>query len=82
MNAEILDQLARTNLLPEDVSRAILSKNVPPLEDIVMPLVICSMDCHAMTANDAKSTWNEKRIARQCLVIAFLTAILAGKSTT
>lgn len=82
MNDKIYDQLARSGVLPDELSGAILSGIVPPLEDIVMPLVICSMDCEALTYGDAKSTWNEKRIARQCLVIAFLAAILAGQGRT
>ena len=79
MNNHIYCQLATSGVLPDDLSGAILSGTVPPLEEIVMPLVICAMDCEALTYGDAKSTWNEKRIARQCLVIAFLAAILAGQ---
>jgi hypothetical protein len=79
MNNWIYGQLARSGLLPDDLSESILSGTVPPLEEIVMPLVICALDCHALTYGDTKSTWTEKRIARQCLVIAFLTAILAGQ---
>jgi hypothetical protein len=82
MNDKIYDQLARSGVLPDDLSESILSGVVPPLEEIVMPLVICSMDCHAMTDCDSKSTWTERRLARQCLVIAFLTAILAGQGRT
>jgi len=82
MNNQIYGQLARSGVLPDDLSGAILSGTVPPLEEIVMPLVICAMDCHALTYGDAKSTWTEKRIARQCLVIAFLTAILVGQGRT
>jgi hypothetical protein len=77
---QIYDQLARTGLLPEGLSAAILAGDTPPLEDIVLNMLICSMDCHAMTECDVKSTWTERRIARQCLVIAFLTAILASQT--
>ena len=80
MNDQIYGQLARSGLLPDDLARVILAGNVPPLEDIVMNLVICSLDCHAMTDCDSKSTWTERRLARQCLVIAFLAAILATQS--
>lgn len=82
MNDKIFDQLARSGVLPDDLSESILSGTVPPLEEIVMPLVICAMDCDALTYGDEKSTWTEKRIARQCLVIALLTAILAGQGRT
>jgi hypothetical protein len=76
---EIYGQLARTNLLPESQSAEILAGNVLPLEDIVMPLLIGAMDCEAVIACDSKSTWNERRLARQCLIIAFLVAIVAAK---
>ena len=82
MNNWINGQLARSGLLPDDLSAAILSGSVPPVEDIVTHLVICALDCHALTYGDAKSTWTERRIARQCLVIAFLTALLAGQGRT
>jgi hypothetical protein len=82
MNNQIYGQLARSGLLPDDLARAILAGSLPPLEDIVMPLVICAMDCDAMTSGDSKSTWTERRLARQCLVIAFLAAIVAGQDRT
>lgn len=75
MNA-ILDQLARSGLLFDDVMvAAILSGTTPPLEEIVLALCIGTLDAEVMVRNDPKSSWNEKRIARQCLAIAFLTAI-------
>jgi hypothetical protein len=52
---------------------------VPPLEDIIMPLLIGAMDCEAMIGCDPKSTWAERRMARQCLILAFLLAIGAAK---
>jgi hypothetical protein len=76
---EIYGQLARTNLLPDDVAAPILAGNVPPLEGILMPLLIGAMDCEAMIGCDSKSTWNERRLARQCLILAFLLAIVAAK---
>jgi hypothetical protein len=72
----ILDQLARnTGLLPEDVAAAILAGNPPPLEEIVMALVIGAMDAHAVIVNDQQSSWNEKRQARMALAVAFLAAM-------
>ena len=79
MRNEIYGQLARTNLLPASQSSEMLAGNVPPLEDIIMPLLIGAMDCEAMIGCDPKSTWNERRVARQCLILAFLVAIVAAK---
>ena len=72
----ILDQLARnTNLLPDALAKPILAGNTPPLEEIVIALVIGAMDAHAVVAGDCKSSWNEKRQARMMLVAAFLSAM-------
>ena len=79
MKNEIYGQLARTRLLSESESAAILAGNVPPLDEIITTLLIGAMDCEAMTAGDPKSGWNEKRLARQCLTIAFLLAIVAAE---
>jgi hypothetical protein len=76
---EIYGQLARTNLLPESQSSELLAGNVPPIEDIIMPLLIGAMDCEAMTGCDPTSTWNERRLARLCLILAFLLAIVAAQ---
>ena len=72
----ILDQLARnTGLLPEDLSAAILAGNTPPIEEIVMALVIGAMDAHAVVVGSQESSWNEKRLARMALTVAFLAAM-------
>jgi hypothetical protein len=76
---EIYGQLARTNLLPESQSSELLAGNVPPIEDIIMPLLIGAMDCEAMIGCDPTSTWNERRLARLCLILAFFLAIVAAK---
>lgn len=76
---EIYGQLARTNLLSESQRSEMLAGHEPSLEDIVMPLLIGAMDCEAMTACDSKATWNERRLARQCLILAFVLAIVAAK---
>ena len=81
MNEEILDQLARTQLLPDDLSKAILEGNTPPLETIVMALVITTMDCHACTSIDLKSSLIDKRSATVGLAIAFLTAMALTSQT-
>ena len=76
---EILGQIARTNLLPESQSAEILAGNVLPLEDIIMPLLIGALDCEAMISCDPHSTWNERRLARLCLILAFLLPIVVAK---
>ena len=73
----ILNQLARnTGLLPENLSLTILAGNTPPIEDIVMALIIGCMDGFAVIVGDPKSTWNEKRLARMALAVAFLAAMV------
>jgi hypothetical protein len=52
-----------------------LAGNTPPLDEIVMALVIGAMDAEAVVRADPKSSWNERRIARQCLAVAFLSAM-------
>ena len=76
MMNEVYDQLARTNILPKDMAARIFSGDPPPLSEIVMHLVYTGVDADALTYADPTSTWNEKRIARQALTIAFLQAIL------
>ncbi|MGJ5818792.1 hypothetical protein [Paludibaculum fermentans] len=72
----ILDQLARSGLLwDERMVAAIFAGNAPPLEEIVLAVVIGAMDAEIMVRSDETSTWNERRIARQALAIAFLSAI-------
>ena len=71
----ILDQLARSGLLLPDVATAMLAGNAPPIEDIVMALLIGAMDAHAVVVGDPQSTWNEKRLARMALAVAFLAAM-------
>ena len=82
MNIKVLNQLARnTKLLPENLSAAILAGNTPPIEELVMALVIGALDCEATVRNDPASTWNERRIARQCLAVGFLSALaVLGKT--
>jgi hypothetical protein len=72
---QILDQLARTTLLPDDLSSQILSGGAPPLEEIALSLVIGAIDAQVMIANDPASSWNDKRLARLGLGVAFLAAI-------
>ena len=72
----LLEQLVRNStLLPRDVSDAILTGQTPPIEEIVMALVIGALDAHACTLNDVSSSWNQKRQARMALACAFLSAM-------
>lgn len=76
----IVDQLARSGLLWDDeMVVAITAGNVPPMEELVLMLVIGAMDAEAFVRGDVSSTWNEKRIARACLAIAFLAAMACTK---
>ena len=72
----LLKQLARnTGLLPEPLSAAILAGDTPPIEDLVLHIVIGAMDANAVVVGDPESTWNEKRLARMALAVAFLSAM-------
>ena len=82
MNIKVLNQLARnTKLLPENLSAAILAGNTPPIEELVMALVIGAMDAHAVVVGDSQSSWNDKRQARMALAVGFLSALaVLGKT--
>jgi hypothetical protein len=76
----ILDQLARSGVLPDDeMSASILSGILPPVEEIALALVISCMDAEATVRNDLTATWNDRRIARALLLVAFLSAIACVK---
>jgi len=72
---EILGQLARSGLLLPDMSAAILAGNAPPLDGLVMHLIIGALDAHAVTIGDPESSWTQKREARMTLAVAFLAAM-------
>jgi hypothetical protein len=74
---QILNQLVRnTSLLSSTVVASILAcNNEAPLDKIVMHLLIAALDVESMIALDSDSTLNEKRIARQNLAVAFLSAL-------
>jgi hypothetical protein len=72
----ILDQLARSGLLYDDeMTAAIFAGNVPPIEELVLPLIFTCADAEITVRNDPTSSWNDRRIARQGLAVAFLAAI-------
>lgn len=72
----ILNQLARSTLLPKEMAASILAGSAPPLEDVVNALLVGALDAEAVIRADTRSTWNEKRIARQALIVAFLSALV------
>jgi hypothetical protein len=71
----ILDQLARSTLLPDDLAKPILAGNTPPLEEIVLHLVIAGMDAYFVTINDPMTSKRERCIAHLGLAAAFLSAL-------
>jgi len=75
MKNDIYTQLAHSSLLPDDLAAAILAGNTPPIEELVFHIVIGAMDAHAVVLGDPHSTWNEKRLARMALAVAFLGAM-------
>ena len=75
MKNDIYTQLAHSTLLPDDVAAAIRAGHTPPIEDVVLHLVIGALDAHAVVLGDPHSTWNEKRLARMALAVAFLGAM-------
>ena len=79
---DVIRQLANTTLLTKEMSEAILAGNPPAIDEIITWLLIGSMDCEAVIRQDQESSWAERRIARQCLVLAFLLAIAGPPPTT
>jgi hypothetical protein len=71
----ILDQLTQTNLLPSSLTAAIQAGATPPTSEVGVQLVICAMDAEAIISGDPTSTWNERRLSRQLLAVAFLVAL-------
>ena len=76
----ILQQLARTTLLPAELSAQILAGTEPRLEEMALSLVIGALDCQAMTYSDPAATMTEKRLARGVTIAGFLAALLADGS--
>jgi hypothetical protein len=75
MKNDIYAQLAHSTLLPDDMAAAILAGHTPPIEDVVLHLVIGALDAHAVVLGDPQSSKNERRIARMVLAVAFLSAM-------
>jgi hypothetical protein len=77
MKNDIYAQLAHSTLMPDDMAAAILAGHTQPIEDVVLHLVIGALDAHAVVLGGPHSTWNEKRLARMALAVAFLGAMAA-----
>ena len=71
----ILNQLAHSTLLPDDLAVAILAGNAPPLEEMLTAVLISVQDANAVLVNDPESSPTERRIARMVLAVAFLSAM-------
>jgi hypothetical protein len=76
---KIFDQLARSGLLCDDMEAAIFAGDPPSMEKIVAEVLDNVVLSEAVIRGDPQSTLNEKRIARQCLAIGFLSAIAGTK---
>ena len=73
----ILRQMSlNTDILPEHLSAAILAGHTPPVEEIVLALVVGGTDAHAVTHCDPQATWIDKRAARLALAGVFLAAMV------
>jgi hypothetical protein len=76
MRNEVLRQLAlNTTLIPDEIRTAIKAGNEPPMNDVVMALLIHALDCQAVIDGGLKVAMTEKLLARQSLVIAFMLAL-------
>jgi hypothetical protein len=73
--SDIYSQVARTGLLPDDLATAILADQAPPIEEIVLQLVITSWDAYAVVLGATESSKTERCIAHLVLAAAFLSAM-------
>ena len=80
MKTDILEQLARSTLLPHSVSVEVLAGTETSIGEIVLDLLIRSLDAEALVSGDADSTWNQKRLARQLLIVTFLSALAVARN--
>lgn len=71
-----LIQLAHSKLLSEARSASILAGKMPPLSEILLDLVVTSLDAHAVAIGDPKTSWAERRLSHQNLANSFLLALL------
>ena len=69
----LLVQAAHSTLLPDDLAKPILAGDTPPLEEVVLALLITTMDAYFVLDRD--TSLNERCIARMALAVAFLAAM-------
>jgi hypothetical protein len=72
---KILGQLCRTGLLPDELATAILEGGTPPIEEVVLHLVIAAWDGYAVLTGDRQSSKQERCLAHSVLAAAFLSAM-------
>jgi len=73
--ANIINLLAHSTLLPSYVSESILTGNPPPLAEIENELLVHAVDCLATLTNDPSTTLNEIRMVRASVAECFLAAL-------
>jgi hypothetical protein len=78
--AEIINLLAHSTLLPRYVSEPILAGNPPPLTEVVDELLIHALDCEATISGDPKRPSDIRRVARSVCTAAFLAALAIEQS--
>jgi hypothetical protein len=73
--ADIINLLAHSTLLPTYVSEPILAGDSLPLAEIVDALLIHALDCETVLDGDPQNTLNSRRIARAVCTASFLAAL-------
>jgi hypothetical protein len=71
-----LNQLAHSKLLPPSVSAAIMADSAPPVSELMEHLLTTAMDAYFVTKGDQKTSWTERRLSHQNLVMTFMVALL------
>lgn len=75
-----LNQLAHSKLLPPSIAAAIMADDAPPVSELTEHLLTTAMDAHFVTTGDQKTSWTERRLSHQNLVITFMLALLLEHS--
>jgi hypothetical protein len=76
-----LNQLVRTDLLPEELSKLILSGGAPDMTEVLYQIVIGIADAYEVQKYDKNSTWTDRRLSRQLVGVAFLVTLLLNGGT-
>jgi hypothetical protein len=53
-----------------------MADNVPPVSELMEHLLTTAMDAHFVTTGDQKTSWTERRLSHQNLVMTFMVALL------